>query len=179
MEVKPLDSDDLFEFCEWTSWYSKYGPYTTSANVRFGIGVYQLGQAIDWEGTESEWESYAAAAVHMLGAGAVAGWSLDDIFMIVYDHIRHLYDHKQIRDLSKPECEMKNWKSLMHMVARAQRNFHYWLTTSPDLDRASRYNKKQLQSDIGWLVWYCLLVIPSGKRKQAILDATTIMAGRL
>jgi hypothetical protein len=163
---------DVYALESWANEYAKYGPYVQPPEIKWSIAIYQVSQGISWEGTDSEYESYAAAAIHMIGSCAMR----NDIRGI------QEFDTTGIAELehfSKWEAN-KKWKRIMYLCGRGQQLLHYASKyTSSKAGRKTRWNPGVMALVRDELVRMMFGLIPPDKRLKAIHDAIDVMTGRL
>jgi len=169
-KVLPTETLDLPELEEWARSYAKHGPYSQPVNIRYYIGIYQLGQGLSWEGTDSEYESYASSAIHLLGAAGMLDISIAEISA---PHI--LEDMKQVDTWTKD----KVFKNIQKNMCMGMMHVHYGHSTMGNMQRKSRYDPGRLQHHIFQTVAGLFSLIPKEKRAWAVLEATKIMTGAL
>lgn len=152
------------EFCRWSKAYAKYGPYAQPPNIRYYIGFYQIGQGISWAGTDSEYESWASAAVHMVGA------------------VELLHDQAGVeqhlpRNLLEIEHARIDHRRLLFLCARAMQQVHYGFSCMGTIHRKNRFDLECMVRDVADIVSMLFSAIPVVKRAQAVEDATALMTG--
>lgn len=169
-KVSPTDTLDLFELEDWAKHYSKFGPYAQAPNVRYYIGIYQVGQGLTWAGTDSEYESYASGAIHFLGAAGMLNVSIAEMTNVPV--LVNLRDPKAWqRDRAIMNVTKNMSMGMMHV--------HYAVTTSKSMKRKSRYDPMKLRHHVLQTVVGLFSLIPKEKRAQSVLLGTKIMTGAL
>jgi len=171
--VDSLDAlSDLYELEQWSTNYSKYGPYAQPPHMRWYIANYQVSQGISWEGTDSEYESYAAACIHVMGA---CGHQGDVPGIIVEDP--NLLNLPQTRRWTQGN----GWKRLMFLFGKGQQLLHYASkeVAGKGFSRKSRWDPEAMADVRTEIVTTLFSMIPSEHRLMGITDAIDIITGRL
>lgn len=156
---------DVNTLCEWARVYSTYGQYAQEPHIRYYIGFYQISQGIRWENTDSEYESWASACVHMIGATEM----LCPDVMGVEEHLP--------KDLTDLERAPISWRLLMLYVSRGMQMVHYGATCFNTIQRRKRFQQHALVADVASAVRMLMSAIPKEKRAEAIEHGTKIMTG--
>ncbi len=165
---KPIYSNNLLKIQNWAREYQRSGCMPQPVAIRFGIGLYQVGQAKRWEGGPAAWQGFAAASLHWL---------------MVSEHF----------DLGL-ECELDlgltdGWPDLrkfgghycgdtpfLMLLARAQQQIIYGIHSAGS-NRKSRFDKGKLRASLGGLVRNMLCMIPPSYRATAFHDEMQILVG--
>jgi hypothetical protein len=132
---------------------------------RFAIGVYQIHQALDWAGTASEYESWAAAAIHF---GAAA-----ESFNIPIE--QGVFGSGPIVAIP---LGVGGIRSVLYNLSKSQGQLVY-ATNHASIKRKSRFNRRIAIEALGFLVRDCISMIPEHRRYEAIYKAMEIMTGEL
>lgn len=160
----PCNCYSLSEVSEWSRRMAISGPYQVPANVRYGIGIYQIYQGILWEGSSSEEEAFCAAIIHFVGALEMLNCPVQE------------YREK---DFSRWPLLAIDWKKLMLSVAGGQQEIHYGVTTASTIKRKSRYNPAALGAHVGSACQMLLCAVKPARRTEAFYEAMSIMSGVL
>lgn len=153
---------------EWLNWvraYCKYGPYPQAAPIRYYIGVYQLGQGVQWKGTDSEYESWVAGAIHMAGAAEMLCSG-------------GLHSRLPSSLLDLPYVSI-HFERLMRTVGVGMQMIHYGETCAAAMSRASRFKPEVLLDSVADTVKILIGGVPVNSREEAMFTATDIMTDRL
>lgn len=153
------------EFQDWCRRLHREGPHPCDPMRRFAIGVYQIHQAIDWVGTESEYESYAAAAIHFTAAA--------ESFEIPIE--QGVFAAGLVATIP---FGVGGVRSLLYNLSKSQVQLVY-ATNSSRFKRKSRFNKVTAVDTFSFLVRDLISMIPPHKRESAIYKAMEIMTGEL
>lgn len=164
MSLRPMPPRDTEHFLTWCSIFHRLTPFPLSAQRRFQIGVYQLGQGIEWERQKlatphNAWQSYAAAAIHV--AASAYPWSLEK------------YLPERLEDIP----ERTDWPTLVVHLSTAQRMFIYRDEPFPRWNK--RYNAGTLHQALGDLVVACFGMIPPDEREEAVVAEMNLICGVL
>jgi hypothetical protein len=130
---------------------------------RFCIGFYQLSGTIGWKSTPCEDESWASAAIH---------------FLVIMEDLGMSAENWIPRNLQELPRLHANWETLIFRASRATQMLFYARQAGKTI-RSARYNKQQLESDLGMLVSSCFCAIATDRRAKAIYDATEILSKRV
>ncbi len=164
--MRGIETNDANVLALWCRDYNQFGPHQVGFKDRFSIGIYQIYQGIEWNDKASEYESFAAAAIHMICAAESLNLELD---------LPRLIDDNFHR--SKNYID---WMEFTKHLSRAQQHIFYRQVSAKNgYHRKSRYNPVLLTSDLSYLVNKLFGMIPRGQRMIAAYYATEIMSGRL
>jgi len=147
----------------WCSEYDKVNKYPADTMRRFSIGVYQIYQGMEWLGSASSDESYAAAAIH---------------FIIVGERLSLCTEQYLKRGIKSLVWKKQPWKALLYHISKAQGQIVY-STNTDNIKRKSRYSPEILESHLSECIGLCLGLIAPDKREEAIKTAISIMTGVL
>ena len=154
----------IIDFLDWARCLDRYGPNKCDPVRRLAIGVYQLHQAIDWQGTSSEYESYAAAAIHI----AASAESFDI-------PIEEALSGGVIADIKfGPTSDTVLLYHLSKFTAQI-----VYATNPSSIRRKNRFDSRVAASAAASIIEILLGRIPPAKREQAIYEAMEIMVGVL
>ena len=174
--TSPIYPDTLADLQEWCREYERGTVYPVGgAHIRFGVGIYQLHQAMGWMGefsktgvdTRAQNESLASAATHFITAA-------ED-----WDAPIELYVDKDV--LSNPARVQIDWVKILYNISAAQQMFFYgYVMTQNNSERAARrFNREKMAKCVGEVVEMLFLGMPQVDRRNAIEEATRIMSGRI
>ena len=161
--MKSINTANLIELQLWCREYETWTPYPADALRRFAIGFYQIYQGIEWQGSDSADESFAAAAIHL---------------MIVGEKLKLGIEAYTYLNFSLIPWEKDPFRVLIHTLSKAQCHLIY-STNAKNVTRRSRYSEDILSSSLAYAVKDLFGLIEPIKRPLAIETATTIMTGRL
>jgi len=146
------------DLANWCRRYVSEGPYPCDAVYRYGIGIYQIAQGVDWAGTVSAGEGYAAACIH---------------FLIATEQLNIEVCSKLPRDLKEIETgQMYNegWKRLLRAVSHAQRQITYsrHFRNNTSAKWRSRWKPDELGGYVAEAITLLMSMISKDKRLEAI-----------
>lgn len=154
----------LIELLDWSRCLHRYGPHPCEPVRRYAIGVYQLYQAVDWAGTPSEYESNAAACIHIIAATEAFDIPIEQVLCEpLLDDISFGRGSNDV---------------LLYHISKLQAQLVY-ATNSSTIRRKSRFDKGIAAASAAIIIRILLGRIPYGKRVQAIYEAMEIMVGVL
>lgn len=164
MRIRATRITTTEELRQWARDYHKNNHHPCGTIHRYAIGLYQIGQAYDWVGTPSEYESYAAACIHIIAACE----SLD-IPLELY------------LSMSKVETlPFGKGPLLDHTIYRLQAQIFYGeKAVRQEYKRKGRFDPLSAAILEARVVLELLGRIPPKKRIQAIYEAMEIMTGIL
>jgi len=160
--VRPIKTIQLVDLQKWCKEYHQSTKYPSSIERRFGIGFYQIYQAMDWKTTNSSWESWVAGACHFIMVCEVMDLWLET--GLLYD----MTEWQQVLDD----------RGLLRALSLAQAQIIY-CTNENNIQRKSRYKESILVDCMCSIIQTMVAKVPSDKRAEALYDATSIMTGVL
>lgn len=155
----------MVELQDWCRRLHFEGTHRCDPMRRYAIGIYQIHQAIDWLGTDSEYESWAAAAIHVIAAA--------EAFDIPTE--QSLQGFRLVTDLP---CRGRTYQGLLYGISKLQGQLVY-ATNPATIRRRSRFNKSVAADAVANVVIDLLGQIPREARGSAIYKAMEIMTGEL
>lgn len=170
MRQRSLRTTDVPEVLEWCRNQNTKNPYPVTMPIRFGIAVYQIGQGLEWEGSDSSFESFMAACVHFMCVGeAVDLWLENELGADLKRAVKHTYVQ-----ISKDQ----RYRDMLFDLCKAQQMVVYWTTTDTERGK-KRYDRKKFSVYLGNVIKHVLSLVPSNKMKSAIENATEVMTEKL
>lgn len=152
------------ELQEWCRELHKSTHHPCDSVHRYAIGLYQIGQAYDWVGTPSEYESYAAACIHI-----IASCESLEIPLESYLHVSNL----EKLPFGKDDTVHLNIYKLQAQI------FYGEKTLRRSYRRSTRFNRGTAALLEAKIIKELMGRIPPAYRRQAIYEAMEIMVGVL
>lgn len=153
-------SNETWTILDWCRNYQKNGPYKQGVSERFLIGLYQVYQGFEWQGSASADESFAAAALHFTMVAEYFGI-----------HLTLPTDLRNVRHIKDSHTILMNLSRAAQMVIYGK--YHN------NTGRKSRFSSDRLCTVLTELVGSLLSHIEPNKRLDAIETAASIMGGKL
>jgi hypothetical protein len=76
----PIYPENLFDIIQWCHDYPPFDKFPVTPERRFGIGLYQIHQGMDWkDGGVNKYESLAAAVLHFTQTALAVGADIVEI----------------------------------------------------------------------------------------------------
>jgi hypothetical protein len=148
-------------FCDWCKEYQFNGTVQQPGDVRYGVGVYQIAQGMQWKVSNPvRWQSFCSAAMHFTMAGYAHG----------IDMAAGFPDR-----LSEFGNDDANWQDFMFAVCHAQQQVTYCLHYNRGTTRYSRYSADALHLRLNKLVAVCFSFAPAEYREQGCFDEMKIL----
>lgn len=165
---KPQLCHDMQELRDWCAKYQDYGPMRHCPAIRFGIGFYQIGQAMSWSG---------------LGSGGVSDVA-DQSWMSCVLHMMMVGTALQIEPEARlygPTGSIEGAKG--HRLTLQQLFIHLGVTQqqlvynlhSDGSGRKSRYSPKTLEASLSLIISHCLSVTEPSRRVENIYNEMVLM----
>lgn len=165
---RPIHSNNLLRIQNWAREYQRNGCIPQPVGIRFGIGLYQVGQARRWESGPAAWQGYAAAALHWLmvsehfdlgmecelAPGLTCGWP----------------------DIRKIDGHYSGDTVFLLLLTKAQQQIIYAIHSGGS-NRKSRFDPKTLRASLGALVRNMICMIPPSCRSTSFHDEMQILVG--
>ena len=152
-------------FCDWCKEYQFNGTVQQPGDVRFGVGVYQIAQGMQWKvANPVRWQSFCSAAMHFTMAGYAHGIDMAAGFP---------------EYLSDFGSDAADWKDFLFSVCHAQQQVTYCLHYNRGTTRYSRYSVDALHARLHKLVEVCFSFAPASYREQGCFDEMKILLGDL
>lgn len=165
LRTKSLRTTKTVELLQWCRDFHLDGPRRPSVDRRFGIGFYQIYQALKWEDVTNPncQESYMAACVHLICVAEALDVGLEQEL-----------ESDLTKELHTTELE---YKVVLESLAHVQQMLVYlWSGSS---SRTTRYRKETVRADLGKVIRRLIGMVPQNNRSEALENATEIMAGAL
>jgi hypothetical protein len=145
----------------WCLGYQSSNIVPQPPHIRFAIGVYQMGQGINWTiAGPVKWQSYCAASMHFIMAASAYGILMCDDFP---DTLPEITD------------EWLGWEHFVFAQARVQQQICYHESISAASARKSRFNRDVLRLRFYDLVCQCFALVPPDHREQCCYDEMFIL----
>lgn len=155
---------EIIDLLDWARCLDRYGPNKCNPVRRLAIGVYQLHQGVDWQGTSSEYESYAAAAIHICASAESFDIPIEEAL--------------SCRVVSDIKFGGGSDALLLYNISKFTSQIVY-ATNSSSIRRKNRFDSRVAANAAAAIVEMLLGKIPPAKREQAIYEAMEIMVGVL
>lgn len=148
--------------------------------IRFGIGLYQVGQAKGWDNGPAAWQGYASAAMHWIMVGEHFGLPLESSMAFELAGSRggcrcESCQWPDIRSLRGHYC---GDSSFLNTICRAQQQLIYGIHSGGST-RKSRYDKSAFTALMGDLIHNMIVCVPPTYRATAFHDEMQILVGDL
>lgn len=167
--VEPLDSDFIFEIQAWCRDYHQHAKFPVDVKTRFSIGFYQIYQGMDWTTAGDKVnknESYASAFIHLMCV-------CEAMKLPTELHIaEHLVLIKKVH-MDAVAC------FILRNLSKAQQQIFYWAKDNKTQQAKRRYSEPELTKAMCSTLTNLMGLIEPDERKQAIVDATSIMTKEL
>jgi len=167
--LEPLDSDLIFEIQAWCRDYHQYTKYPVDVKTRFSIGFYQIYQGMDWNAWGDKVnrnEAYASAFIHLLCV-------CEEMKIPTELHLpEHLVLIKKVHMDAVAGFILRN-------LSKAQQQIFYWGKENKTQQAKRRYSEFELSKALCSTLVNLMGLIEPDERKQAIIDATSIMTREL
>ena len=166
----PIPDCNYYTLYNWTQYHFRHGNAVVTVPQRFGIGIYQISQAMEWKrellgATDQVYECFASAALHFLGVFSMRNYT--ETNLLVSYNLLDIDFHVFL-----PEIVLLN-------IGKAQQMLHYLYVIEKTAQRKKRFNVIALKRSLEFLYIHCLSCIPKEKRLKALQSACSIMTGRL
>lgn len=164
MRLRAEHVETTLELQDWARRLNRFGRYPCDPVRRFAIGVYQIHQATDWRSTGSEYESYAAAVIHIVAACEALDIPLE----------------QSAGNLCITDIEFGGGsdKELLYHISALQAHVVYG-TNSASINRKSRFESGAAANSASIILGTLMGRIPIYLRSQALYEAMEIMQGVL
>lgn len=167
--VRPIRTVDLLELKEWCREYQVRGTMPQPPNVRFGIGLYQIGQGDKWEVTSSGLtnaglQSYMSCVLHMLMLASALSVSPEVTF-------------KSMR-LDEIQVERMSVKDLLYSLCKVQQHVIYHLHGLGST-RKCRFNPSVVERHLGRVISDMFARVPPELRSELIFNESCVITGDL
>lgn len=165
---KPQLCHDMQELRDWCAKYQDYGPMRHCPAIRFGIGFYQIGQALAWSGLGSsgvrdvEDQSWLSCMLHMMMVGTALQIEPEAIL------------YGPTGSIEEANGTRLSLKQLLIHLGVAQQQLVYNLH-SDGSGRKSRYSPKTLEASLSLIISHCLSVTEPSRRVENIYNEMVLM----
>ena len=161
---RTIASLDFNEVCAWCKHYHVNNRYPVGTLKRFGIGLYQIHQGMDWRATEARYEGYMSAVLNWLMLSEGLG-------VPVYKYLKY--------DCFREESEYVSDNSFIRSISTAQQMVHYADRLGAMRRSDCRYNVETLAEHLAVCISYCLYKIPLKRMKKTMQESVDILTGDL
>jgi hypothetical protein len=159
--MKPISPRSVYHLTEWCRAYQASNIVPQPGHIRFAIGVYQMGQGINWTiAGPVKWQSYCAAAMHFIMSASAYGIMLDNDLPDTLPEITE---------------EWRGWEHFVFAQARVQQQICYHESISANSARKSRFDREVLRLRFFDLVSQCFALVPPDHREQCCYDEMFIL----
>jgi hypothetical protein len=161
MMIRPLETENWCEVIAWCRDYNRWNKYPVPMLQRFGIGVYQIHQAMEWADLLNKAESYMASFLHFQMTMELMdlGWAGEPDLTLVE---------------TRPLCSER----ALYLISKLQQQCFY-KTRMMKTQRGSRFNQKLTAELFAELQTRLVSAVPSYLRKAGLFHASKIMSGTL
>ncbi len=159
--TRGIDSSDCGEISDWCINYHNYGIAQATAEKRFRIGFYQIGQYLIFKaaGTDQMYTSLAEAYLHFQMALRALGCDIPCWVRIEVPD-SHELDFKQV-------------------VAHSSQAIRMFIYRDSSTSRRSKYSQQSLEIAITEMMEMTMSAIPRYLRKQCVFDGSENMCANL
>lgn len=167
--IRPIRTVDLLELKEWCREYQVRGTMPQPPNIRFGIGLYQIGQGDKWDITshgltDAGRQSYMSCAMHMLMLASCFGVSPETQFSSMrLDEIVGV--RLSDKDLLYSLCKVQQ-----HVIYH-----HHGLGST----RKSRFNPAVIEKHLSRIISDMFARVPPEVRSELVFNESCVITGDL
>ena len=165
MVMFPIRTASLIEIMEWAAEYHNYGHKPVSLEMRFGIGIYQIGQAMHWGSSAAGDESKAAACIHFMGVTQKMGIAIETKIPIGLNMFQY---SPTISGLD-----------ILRNICIAQQALIYFICGKSTERSSKRDLSEKAIIAFSQIIGEMVCSIEKGKRVQAFYDAMDTMSGKI
>lgn len=181
---RPIRTNNLTKLLAWCRAYNREGACVVPVNVRFSIGLYQIGQAMEWEQgsictNAPASQAYAAAALHWMMVSEYLDLPLESSIDYTMSTSEDGNIWPDIRTIAQ-DNKWSGYRDLLFHACKAQQQVHYYATGRGRIvgkaDK-SRFCKETLNEHLSLCIRSMIACIPSQNRAKAFHDETCIITG--
>ncbi|MFA5526568.1 MAG: hypothetical protein WC992_07080 [Acholeplasmataceae bacterium] len=153
--VDSIDLRTVWAVCDWSRQFCKIAS-PSRPDERFGIGVYQIRQALAWAGRRRSlnygvYESISAGVLHFVGAAELLGVRMDQYLPATW------------YDLPNSLAGI-NWTRLLLSISAAQQCYCYWYLAGQGSVRRARLDLDKLGRETATIVTQLMQLLPPSRR---------------
>ena len=167
---RPIRTNNLLKLLNWARQYQREGTMPQPIGMRFGIGLYQVGQAKGWDNGPAAWQGYAAAALHWFMVSEYFKLPMETDLPIELDKTGSWPDIRTIQGYYPGDT------TVLHCVCKAQQMLVYAIHCEAS-NRKNRYDPQVFSSYLARLITSMIVMIPQEYRATAFHDEMQILVG--
>lgn len=167
--MRAIKTSELIPLLNWCGEYQKYGPRRWPVFHRFGIGFYQVGQGMRWDGSlDVAHQSFIAACIHWMCIAEVLRLKRFPVLLP--------------KDLQEVDVRFLGWEQFLRTISAAQQQIFYReasLENGEKSFRSSRYDSDIFCRLLVTSIEQSIALVPREKIPEHVFNETHIMTGRL